>query len=105
MVDFHNYIYTENLVNFYNIKCFSEKLKTSDFSQCFENYEGCNTYVDCETFLRNEIMQWFKKGRKHNDVSFVFTESKEICTNNVSVFMDISKEICMRNLFRKNNML
>ena len=105
IVDFHDYRYTENLVLFYNKRSFSEKLKTSDFLQCFENYEGSNTYLDCSFFLRNEITQWFKKGRKRFNVTVIFKESKELCTNNITTIMEFSKDICKRNVFRECDML
>ena len=88
---FHNYRYTENLVIFYNKQSFAKKLNKNDFSQCYEKYEGANTYKDCEAFLTNEVTQWFKKGRQCYNVTVIFQENKEICSRNVSTIMDFIK--------------
>ena len=105
ILDLHDYKYTENLIFFYNKKSFTEKLKTNDFSHFFQNYKGCNNFLDCANFLRNEIAEWFKKGRKRYDVTVIFKEKKELCGKNIATIMDFSKLICQRNVYREYDML
>ena len=79
-------------------KVFRRKIKDKRFFELVQNYKGCNSFLDCASFLRNEIAEWFKEGRKRYDVTVIFKEKKELCGKNIKTIMDFSKLICKRNV-------